>query len=132
MMYSEFATATGCKDNAHNHKLFNNLEVMYMNTDMSKEEIYEIGRAMMDNSKSEEELRLEAELRAEIDDLKEEIKRLKNDIDFYKGMGDYYKEIGDKDNAAVQRRMIANRKDDIRTIKRRIAEIRWILGEGNL
>ena len=67
MMYDEFVKGTGCKQNAHNYQVFRNLEVMYMNTDMSKQEIYEYGKKLVDNSKTEQELKLEAEIKAEIE-----------------------------------------------------------------
>lgn len=51
MMYSEFIEGTGCRQNEHNYKVFQNLEAMYINTDMSKEEIYEYGKKLVDNSK---------------------------------------------------------------------------------
>lgn len=54
MMYSEFAENVGCRDNEHNHEVFRNLEIMYMNSDVSKETIYEYGRKLVDNSQTEE------------------------------------------------------------------------------
>ena len=56
MLFSEFREGTGCKDNQHNHEVYKNLEIMYMNSDMTKEEIYEYGKKLVDNSKTVEEL----------------------------------------------------------------------------
>lgn len=83
MMYSEFIEGTGCKDNEKNYKVFKNLEIMYMNSDMSKEEIYEYGKKLVDNSKSEKELAFEAEVKKEIEDWKQQIEWCKESIERY-------------------------------------------------
>lgn len=67
MLYSEFIENTGCKDNAHNYQLYKNLEVMYMNTDLPKQTIYEYGRKLADNSKSQKEIETETRVKAEIE-----------------------------------------------------------------
>lgn len=78
MLFSEFQQGTGCKDNAHNHQIYERLELMYMADDaITKEEIYEYGKKLVDNSKSEEELALEAQINSEIASYKEQIKQLK-------------------------------------------------------
>lgn len=84
MMYSEFAEAVGCRDNDHNHKVFRDLEIMYMNSDMSKAEIYEYGKKLVDNSKSEAELKVEAEVKAEIEVVEAEIESDKHWVNYYK------------------------------------------------
>ena len=105
MMYSEFVAGTGCKDNAHNYEVFQNLEAMYMNTDMSKAEIYEYGKKLVDNSKSEAELKLEAELKAEIEGLKSEIEYHKTWAANCQESVDFWKESGDKAMTQMNRRM---------------------------
>ena len=49
MLYSEFIEGTGCQDNHHNFKVFQDLEVLYMNSDISKEHIYEYGKKLVRN-----------------------------------------------------------------------------------
>ena len=44
MLFSEFVEGTGCKDNEKNYEVYKNLEIMYMNSNMSKAEIYEYGK----------------------------------------------------------------------------------------
>lgn len=83
MMYSEFVKATGCKQTENNYKVFCNLEVMYMNTDLSKEEIYEYGRKLVDNSKTPEEVALEEEIKADIEFAKNEAKRYTDTAKMY-------------------------------------------------
>lgn len=123
MMYSEFIEGTGCKDNQHNYEVFKNLEIMYMNSDMSKAEIYEYGKKLVDNSKTEEQIRFEQEIKNEIESYKEAIKYAKGEIarmqeaidedcnfwkDFYKGSMKHY-------------------KDEIKSYRIKINELKWVL-----
>lgn len=50
MLYSEFIEGTGCKASMHNFKVFQNLEVMYNNSNLTKEQIYEYGKKLVDNN----------------------------------------------------------------------------------
>ena len=59
MMYNEFINGTGCKENDHNYKVYKDLEILYMNSDLTKEQIYEYGKKLVDNSKSEEQINFE-------------------------------------------------------------------------
>lgn len=49
MLYSEFIEGTGCKANMHNFKVYQDLEVMYNNTTLTKEQVYEYGKKLVDN-----------------------------------------------------------------------------------
>lgn len=62
MMYDEFIKGTGCRDNDHNREVFNGLEKLYMSLNVTKEQIYEAGKKLVDNSKTEKELALEKEI----------------------------------------------------------------------
>ena len=66
MMYSEFVTGTGCKENNHNYNIFIKLEELYMNSDITKEEVYEFGKKLVDNSETEEEKALREEIERKI------------------------------------------------------------------
>ena len=70
MLYSEFVAGTGCKDNEHNYKVYKDLEVMYMNSDMSKAEIYAYGAKLVDNSPSKAQAEAVAKISKQIDDVK--------------------------------------------------------------
>jgi hypothetical protein len=121
MMYGEFITGTGCKDNEHNYKVFKNLEIMYMNSDMSKEEIYEYGKKLVDNSKSAEQLEFERKLKAEIEDLKKELAKQKEIVNTY---AEYVKGDPTDDFWKAQLRWA---KEEARRIRRKISELRWIM-----
>lgn len=127
MMYSEFAEAVGCKDNDHNHKVFRDLEIMYMNSDMSKAEIYEYGKKLVDNSKSEAELKVEAEVKAEIEAVKAEIESDKHWVSYYKDQKEYNKSVGDKFWTDENRRMERYYTEEIKKLRNRIAALKWVL-----
>lgn len=50
MLFSEFIEGTGCKGTRHNFKVYQDLQVMYINTDLTKEQIYEYGKKLVDNN----------------------------------------------------------------------------------
>lgn len=124
MMYSEFVAGTGCKDNAHNYKVFQNLEAMYMNTDMSKAEIYEYGKKLVDNSKSEAELKAEVAIKAKVDEIKAEIEVHKREIAFWKENVDFWKENGDKAQAQSDKRMLDYHRAELKAARNQLATIK--------
>lgn len=65
MLYSEFVTGTGCKDNEYNYQVYRDLEILYMHSDHSHFEIYEMGKKLVDNGEPSEAdlLHLDHELR---------------------------------------------------------------------
>ena len=127
MMYSEFAQNTGCKDNEYNHKLFKRLEIIYMEDDsITKEEIYDMGKKLMDNSKSEEQIRLENEITCEIECYKEDITRHKTEINQYKAL---IAEETDKWFIRTWKDSIKWRRAEIKRLQLKINDLKWVLGE---
>ena len=127
MLYNEFIEGTGCKDNDHNYKVYKDLEIMYMNSNMSKSEIYEYGKKLVDNSKSEAQLKLEAEINEEIEAVKAEIESDKHWVSYYKAQKEYNKSVGDKFWTDENRRMEGYYKDEIKKLRNRIADLKWVL-----
>ena len=125
MLYSEFIEGTGCKDNEANFKVYKNLEVMYMNSDMSKAEVYEYGKKLVDNSKSEEELKLEAQIKAEIKDFETLINMRKDDITRYTMY------LTERENTESEERWmkdsIKTYKENIRHYRNKIKALKWVL-----
>lgn len=113
MLYSEFIEGTGCKDNDYNYQIYKNLEIMYMNSNLPKSTIYEYGKKLVNNEKSEKELALEAQLKAEIAMEKKNIEGYKKEIE-------YRKVIDDK-------RMEKYYKERIKESRCRIKELKFIL-----
>ena len=130
MMYSEFAENVGCRDNEHNHKVFNDLEVLYMNSDISKEEIYEYGRKLVDNSKTDAELEIERNINGQIAELKEQLKSIRANEKRY---AEYYKQ--EKEEFGLSSRAYNYWKEQMiwqrelaRQTVRKINGLKWILG----
>ena len=121
MLYSEFVEGTGCKENEHNYKVYKNLEIMYMNSDMSKQEIYEYGKKLVDNSKSEKEIELENTLKAQLAELKEQYRWYMSEAKRCKA---YYKE--DKDR--YWKGQAEHYTQLARTIGHEIQGTKWVLG----
>lgn len=126
MLYNEFIEGTGCKDNEHNYKVYKDLEVMYMNSDMTKAQIYEYGKKLVDNSKSEAELKAEAEIKVEIEEVKDEIK-------WYKEKAQLYTEFLtcgvalSLEEEKEYKKWVKHYKNEIKTLKGKIAALKWVL-----
>lgn len=119
MLYSEFIENTGCRDNEHNRQLYDNLNIMYMNSELPKSTIYEYGKKLMDNTPSQEVLELRAKLQREIAEYKDAIAYEKEQIARYEECdSDFFKSS------------IKSSKDMIKYYKTRIKEARWVLEIG--
>lgn len=124
MLYSEFAAATGCKDNEHNHKVYKDLEILYMNSTLSKADIYEYGMKLVDNSKSEQEIEIEERIKAEIQRYRDEIQELKKDIEWRQEV------LAEEPNPAyksIWRDEIKWRKEQIKRNRQQIKSLRWVI-----
>lgn len=73
MMYSEFVEGTGCKQTTFNYNVFLALEEIYMNSDLTKEEIYAIGKMRVDNSETEAERLAREEIETAIAEMQERL-----------------------------------------------------------
>lgn len=121
MLYSEFVEGTGCKENDHNYKVYKDLEILYMNSDLTKQDIYEYGKKLVDNSKTEKEVEFETGLRNKMKELKQEYQRRMN---LAKTYSSYYKE--DKD--IYWKNQSKWQKEIARNIRNEISGIKFVLG----
>jgi protein subunit release factor A len=81
MLYSEFLEGTKCRDNETNYKIYKQLELIYMSDDsMTKADVYEYGKKLVDNSKSIIDVIHEKSVKKDIKREKEIIKAYKEDI----------------------------------------------------
>ena len=83
MLYDEFIEGTGCRVTDYNYKVYKDLEVMYMNSNLSKQEIYEYGKKLVDNSLTEKQKQWNADIDAEVNCLKMQLEDRKNDLKWY-------------------------------------------------
>ena len=128
MMYCEFIEGTGCKDTEKNYKVFKDFEVMYMNSDMTKAEIYEYGKKLVDNSKTESELKVEKEMNERIEELKKQIADEKAIMDSKQEFLELFKADGDKEMVRFYRNTIKSCKERLSYLKKEIAGCKWVLG----
>ena len=124
MLYNEFIEGTGCRDNEYNYKVYKDLEVMYMNSDLSKTEIYEYGKKLVDNSKPEHLTKLEKEIKEQIAEYRKEVK-------WYKEKNDTLKALLNVESdlywITEWRRQMKYNRDQMRAYKQKIVELRWVL-----
>ena len=124
MLYNEFLEGTGGHDNAHNYKLYKRLEIIYMTDDsISKSEIYDMGRKLIDNTPSKETQELIARLKGEIAERKDWIRSLKASIDFQLSM----MEDETPDMIKERKRTIRNLKEQIKQERIQIKGLEFIL-----
>lgn len=69
MLYNEFIKNTGCRDTDQNFNIYKGLELVYMNTDLSKDEIYKLGKRLVNNGLTKEQQDHNSEIRSQIDAL---------------------------------------------------------------
>lgn len=121
MLYSEFIENTGCKETDYNYQIYKNLEIMYMNSNIPKSVIYEYGKKLVDNSKTEAEIEFENQINDEIAGHKSQIESYKKDLEFE----NYMLSI---DSTKGRKAAIKYTKDAIKAERRRIKELKWVLG----
>ena len=136
MMYSEFVEGTSCRENDHNYKVFKDLEVMYMNSDLTKQEIYEYGKKLVDNSKSEAQIAFEKEIDEQIAHIKRDIDLNKERIDtidwYIKTFNVELADEVDYDNLDGWKREKKYLVNANKQYRRKIKELKWVLGVGDL
>ena len=127
MLYNEFIQGTGCRDTEKNYKVYKELEIIYMNTDCTKEHIYEMGKKLVDNSKTEKELELERQINEEIDDCKYEIERYRSMFERDQESLKLWKEDGSRSMIIAYRNAVQYYKEQIKVLRNRINALKWVL-----
>ncbi len=127
MLYSEFVENTGCRDNAHNYRVYKNLEIAYTNSDMTKAEIYAAAMPLLDNGPSESEKRTAAEIRAEIETIRAGIELNKSWIESTTRTRDLYSD--DKSAVKWYNSCIRGYKQAIREKKTRIKTLEYVFAD---
>lgn len=127
MLYSEFIEGTGCRETDNNYKIYKRLEIIYMTDDtMTKEDVYEWGKKLVDNSKTAEEIELENNLNEQIRGYKEEIKKYRADIKYRKEMIEL--DRADRSWVNYNRDVIKSYQTNIKYLKDQITALKWVLG----
>lgn len=121
MLFSEFIEGTGCRETNHNYQVYKELEIIYMNTDCSKEHIYEMGKKLVDNSKTEAEVELENQIKKELADLKRQLEEFRKEA---RRATEYYKE--DKTDT-YWKKQADWYKGLARQTRNKLQALRWVL-----
>ena len=130
MLYEEFVRGTGCRENEHNYEVYKNLEVMYMHTDLSKEQIYEYGKKLVDNSLSKDQLEWNEEVNFRIRELKADIQRYQAEEEFYRESARCWAEYSDKDSkecAKLDRNAATMYRNLAKEARAKIRELKTLL-----
>lgn len=127
MLWSEFIEGTGCKDTENNYNVYKELELIYMNTDCTKAHIYEMGKKLVDNSKTEKELEFERRIKEEIQFHKNEIERCDREIACAKELLAICKAEGNETLAWFKKNDVKYYTEEKKQARRRIAELKWVL-----
>ena len=130
MLYSEFIEGTGCRETDNNYKVYKRLEIIYMTDDsMTKEDVYEWGKKLVDNSKTAEEIELENNLNEQIEQYKAEISKYRDEIAWKKKCIEMDK--SDKVWVKLNRDSIKAYQSNIKYLKDQIQAVQWVLGTIN-
>lgn len=124
MLWNEFIEGTNCRDNDYNYKVYKDLEIMYMNSDMTKAQIYEYGKKLVNNEDTEEQKAFKEELKQNIKYFKEFVESYKKDKEYYKHM----LEISEGEDKKYYKDRMKNTAEQIKWYANRIKELHWILG----
>lgn len=127
MLYDEFLTNTGCKDTAFNYQIYKRLELLYMADEtITKAEIYEYGKKLVDNSLTEAQVKWNEDRNAEIDTYKtriaegkEDLKRYQDNLEWAKG-NLYLDKERYNDEIKFWKRCIKDEKDTIARLRNQI------------
>lgn len=118
MLYSEFINGTNCKDTEQNYNIYKGLELIYMNSDISKDEVYKMGKRLVNNDLTPEQKAHNAEIQEQIEELEQEIVNMQ----FWLDRTPY----SDKQSIKYYEREIKAKKLSIKTLKSLIAYEREI------
>ena len=123
MLYDEFLTGTGCRDNEKNYRVYKDLEILYMNSDLTKEKIYEYGKKLVDNSLSDAQVFWNLQIDKKIAEAQEQ-------VNYYLGEADYYKKAiemwtgYDEDAVKSGKYQLKRVKREARYYKNKIKELK--------
>ena len=124
MHYNEFIQCTGCRDNADNFKVYKDLEILYMNSDLTKEAIYEYGKKLVNNGLTEKQKAWNADIDGQIVDLKRRADDLVKDIERYKENCKYYEDNCWYDIAETWKRDIKWARAELKTYRNKIKDLK--------
>lgn len=122
MLYDEFLAGTGCKDNKDNFQIYKDLEILYMNSELTKEKIYEYGKKLVNNALTDEQKEFNAGIDKEICDTKVLLTNTEADLARYNSNLNYYTAMGYADEESIK-----FWKKEIRLARKQIREYKELI-----
>ena len=123
MLYDEFLQGTGCRDNEKKYRVYKDLEILYMNSDLTKEKIYEYGKKLVDNSLSDAQVFWNLQIDKQIAEAQAQ-------VDYYLGEVEYYKQViamwtgYDEDSVKSGKYQLKRVRREARYYKNKIKELK--------
>ena len=117
MLYSEFLEKTNCLDNQFNMNIYEKLNDLYMITGISKQDLFEFGKKLVNNG-TEEDLKIIQRKK-----LEEQLTVVQNGIEHFKKRAIFYRDVV-HDNEESSRLF-----QFINTLKHREEAILWSLSK---
>lgn len=129
MLYQEFLEGTDGKDNQFNYQIYKELEIIYMNTDCTKQHIYDLGKKLIDNTwkteeQKQEEERITKQINEEIENLEFLNRTLKEDIAYKKYLAETETDPAYK---KVWKGQAKYYREEIKANKNRIEALKWVI-----
>lgn len=122
MLYDEFLVGTGCKDNKDNFQIYKDLEILYMNSELTKEKIYEYGKKLVNNALTDEQKEFNVGIDKEICDTKVLLTTAEADLARYNSNLNYYTAMGYADEESIK-----FWKKEIRLARKQIREYKELI-----
>lgn len=125
MLWSEFKQGTECKESDKNYSIYKSLEALYMKYDYSKEDIYKVGRLLVDNSETEAEKAYREQIEKQIETEKEDLRYYSDRIETLSLFCRL--DTTTQGEAKEFKNSIKEYKQIIKRSKQRIEQCKWLL-----
>lgn len=125
MLWNEFKQGTKCKESDKNYSIYKSLEVLYMKYDYSKEDIYKVGRLLVDNSETEAEKAYREQVEKQIETEKEDLRYYSDRIETLSLFCRL--DTTTQGEAKEFKNSIKEYKQMVKRSKQRIEQYKWLL-----
>lgn len=123
MLYDEFLAGTGCRDNSDNYKVYKDLEILYMNSELSKQEIYEYGKKLVNNALTAQQVAWNEDIDRQIAKYDEQVRYYTDEIEYYKQVIERWTGY-DEDSVKSGKFQIKRCRREARYYKNKIKELK--------
>ena len=122
MLYSDFLKGVGCRDTKNNYKIFSDLEILYVNSDLTEEQIYAYGKRLVNTALTREEREINAKIEKDICDTHILLHNAEIDLEKYNADFRHYTTLGLVDDESIR-----FWKKEIRITRKKIREYKELI-----